>query len=65
VDVELELDSEWESVRKWRIECLTRAGVADFAAFRLSLLPDLDLHRAVDLAERGASDDFLINEFVD
>jgi predicted MarR family transcription regulator len=65
VEIELELDPEWEKVRRWRVDCLTAAGVSDFTAFRLSLIPDLDLHRALELVEKGAPDEFLINEFID
>jgi hypothetical protein len=42
-------------VRNWRLECLTRAGYPRREAHELSELPDLDLHLAVRLLERGCT----------
>jgi hypothetical protein len=42
-------------VRNWRLECLIRAGYPQREALELSELPDLDLHRAVRLLERGCT----------
>ncbi len=40
-------------VRHWRVEALIRAGYPPWDALVLSLRPDVDLHVAVALLERG------------
>jgi len=62
---EIEVDPEETKVRRWRERQLKKAGVAEFEAFRLSLVFDVDLHKLVEMKEQGASDDFLIDMFID
>lgn len=62
---EIEVDPEELAVRRWREKQLRKAGVDDFAAFRLSMAFDADLHRLVEMKERGVTDDFLIDMFID
>ncbi|MEZ5101042.1 MAG: hypothetical protein R3C15_14850 [Thermoleophilia bacterium] len=47
------VETEAERVFRWRREELRRAGYDDRAAFKLALRPNVDLHRAVALLERG------------
>jgi hypothetical protein len=47
--------SELEQVERWRAGELERAGYPREAAARLAARHDVDLHRAVELLERGCS----------
>jgi hypothetical protein len=47
--------SELEQVERWRAAELERAGYPHDAAARIAARHDLDLHRAVQLLERGCS----------
>ena len=47
--------SEQELVAQWRAEALERAGYPDTVAAELALRPDVDLHRAVELLEKGCA----------
>jgi hypothetical protein len=62
---ELEVDGEWMAVRKFRELQYTNAGIDEFVAFRLSMVPDLDWHTVVSAKEKGASDDALVDLFID
>ena len=48
-------DTELERIERWRAEELMRAGYGTRAAGRIAARHDLDLHRAVELLERGCS----------
>lgn len=48
-------DTELEKIERWRVEELMRAGYGTRAAGRLAARHDIDLHRAVELLERGCS----------
>jgi hypothetical protein len=46
-------EPEQERVARWRAEALERAGFASDAAAELGSRVDVDLHRAIELLERG------------
>ena len=46
-------ETELERINRWRAEELERAGYDARAAGRLAARHDVDLHRAVELIERG------------
>jgi hypothetical protein len=48
-------DTELIRIEHWRIEELERAGYSRRAAGRLASRLDVDLHRAVELLQRGCS----------
>jgi hypothetical protein len=48
-------DTELERIERWRAEELMRAGYGTRAAGRIAARHDIDLHRAVELLERGCS----------
>ena len=48
-------DEELEIVEQWRLESLERAGYDMEAAAVLAATHEVDLHRAVDLVQRGCS----------
>jgi hypothetical protein len=52
--------SELERIERWRAEALERAGYAPRAAGRLAVRHDVDLHFAIDLLERGCSQDLAL-----
>jgi hypothetical protein len=47
------IETELERVERWRADALERAGFDPEQASRLAARPDVDLHRAIDLVERG------------
>ena len=49
------VDTELELVEQWRREALERAGYDWESATVLAASHDVDLHRAVELLERGCS----------
>jgi hypothetical protein len=49
------VESELELVEQWRHEALERAGYGAEAATVLAASHDVDLHRAVELLQRGCS----------
>ena len=53
----LEERSERDEVVRWRLRRLRAAGFGDEEARRLAVSPDVDLHRAVELVERGCPPD--------
>ena len=55
VDTELRLPTESERVICWRATELIRAGFDMPEAVELAERPDVDLHLAVELVERGCS----------
>lgn len=46
-------DSEQARIERWRADELQRAGYPRTAAVELAARPDVDLHGAVELLERG------------
>ena len=60
VQLELLYESEIERVENWRHEALTRAGYDRESAVVLAASLDVDLHRAVDLLQRGCSIDLAL-----
>ncbi len=57
VDIELYVPDETERVICWRASELIRAGYDPTVAVELAERPDVDLHRALELVERGCSPD--------
>jgi len=47
------VETEQERVERWRAEELMRAGYDPASAHDLASRPDIDLHGAIDLLERG------------
>jgi hypothetical protein len=52
-EVEVYTETESERIQRWRAEELERAGYDESDAAELAGRPDVDLHLAVDLLERG------------
>ena len=48
-------ESELERIERWRAERLERAGYDADAAAQLAARPDVDLHQAIGLIEKGCS----------
>jgi len=48
-------ESEIEKVVRWRAETLERAGFEAVVALELASRVEVDLHRAIELLERGCS----------
>jgi hypothetical protein len=53
-------DSELELVEQWRHEALERAGYDHEAATVIAASHEVDLHRAVELLERGCPIDLAL-----
>jgi hypothetical protein len=47
------IETELERVERWRAEELARAGYEPVDALELAARPDVDLHQAIELVERG------------
>ena len=47
--------TEQELVERWRAQELERAGFTEEVAAELAMRNDVDLHRAIELLERGCS----------
>jgi hypothetical protein len=47
--------TEQELVERWRAQELERAGFPEDVAAELAMRNDVDLHRAIELLERGCS----------
>jgi hypothetical protein len=47
--------TEQELVERWRAQELERAGFPEHVAAELAMRNDVDLHRAIELLERGCS----------
>jgi len=60
VDMETVGETEAERVERWREEELERAGYAPGVAHELALRPEIDLHIAVDLLQRGCSEELAL-----
>ncbi len=59
-DVRIPDDTEIERIERWRIEALERAGYDPRAAARLAASPEVDLHLAIELIERGCTPDLAL-----
>jgi hypothetical protein len=55
------VETEMERVERWRAEALVRAGYAANDALELAARPDIDLHDAIDLLERGCPVDVAVS----
>lgn len=53
--------TELDRVEDWRAQELERAGYPHEAAAELAARHDVDLHRAVDLLERGCSPELAVS----
>lgn len=51
--IQTDQKTEREQIVDWRIEELERSGYTAAAARRLAKRTDIDLHKAIDLLERG------------
>lgn len=60
-DIELEIDPVFE----WRQAQLQAAGFTRFTAFRLAMVTTMDWHQAVDMLRAGASEDTVLDLFLD
>ncbi len=54
------LETELERVERWRAEELMRAGYDPGHAADLAMRPDVDLHLAIGLLERGCPADLAV-----
>ena len=59
-DVTTRVDTELEIVEQWRHKALERAGYSMEAAVVLAASHDVDLHLAVDLLERGCTQELAL-----
>ena len=50
---ELQSDTEWDRIERWRAEELVRAGYEPSDALALAARHDIDLHFAVELIKQG------------
>lgn len=64
-EIEIEIDGELAKERRWREKQYMSAGIGEFVAFRLAMVPQLDWHRVVEIKKRGATDEGLIAAFLD
>ena len=55
VDSWIASESELERVIYWRFEQLCLAGYTSYDALRLAGLVEIDLHRAIELIQKGCS----------
>jgi hypothetical protein len=55
-----DINFEVERVELWRLDSLERAGYDAESAAVLAASPEVDLHRAVALLERGCSQDLAL-----
>jgi hypothetical protein len=60
VQLELLYESEIERIENWRHDALRRAGYDRESAVVLAASHDVDLHKAVDLLQRGCSVDLAL-----
>jgi hypothetical protein len=63
-ELDLELDTEAELVRSWRMEELERAGYPRSHAGQLASLLYVDLHKAIGLLRRGCPADVALEILV-
>ena len=53
-------DTELRKIEHWRTEELERAGYSRRAASRLAARHDVDLHRAIELVQRGCAPELAV-----
>jgi hypothetical protein len=46
-------ETEQERVERWRLEALVKVGYDSTSAAQIAVRNDVDLHRAIELVERG------------
>jgi hypothetical protein len=56
-ELDVHIETESERIQRWRAEELERAGYDGVDAVELAVRPDVDLHFAVKLLERGCPAD--------
>ena len=56
--------TEQERVEAWRAQELERAGYPAAAAAQLAARPDVDVHEAIDLLERGCPPELAVKILV-
>ena len=56
--------TEQERVEAWRTQELERAGYPAVAAAQLAARPDVDVHEAIDLLERGCPPELAVKILV-
>ena len=49
------VETETEKVERWRAEALEKVGYDIVSAHELAYRPDVDLHLAIELVERGCA----------
>jgi hypothetical protein len=54
------IETEQERVERWRAQELRRAGYDSAGASELAARNDVDLHRAIELLERGCPPDLAL-----
>jgi hypothetical protein len=59
-EVEVQVETEHERIERWRAEELEKAGYDVWAAAQLAASPEVDLHLAVELVERGCAPDLAL-----
>ena len=52
-ELDVYIETEGERIERWRIGELERAGYGPDEATQLGARPDVDLHLAIELVERG------------
>jgi hypothetical protein len=52
-ELDVQIETESERIQRWRAAELERAGYGSVEAAELAGRPDVDLHLAVELLERG------------
>jgi len=56
-ELQTTLETESERIQRWRRELLEKAGYGSATAVELAARPDVDLHVAMGLVERGCPAD--------
>lgn len=54
-----------DEVWQWREKQYVAAGIEDFVAFRLALVPNIDWHQVVRAKQNGASDERLLQLYLE
>ena len=58
---DVQYETELERIERWRYDELVRAGYEPAAARRIAERQDVDLHRAVELLERGCEPELAVS----
>jgi hypothetical protein len=59
-EVEVQVETEYERIERWRAEELERAGYDSWLAAQLAASHEVDLHLAVELLARGCAPDLAL-----